>query len=124
MRYSETMDGRKILLVDDEDDIREILQTRLEMSGFEVASSPSGNEAIRLIQSGYKPNLVLSDGRMPNGDGPSLFRWLKENSVDCPVVFMTGFTDDAEHGFSGAAAVFAKPFSFDDLLKKIEELFS
>lgn len=113
---------KKVLLVDDEEDIREILQTRLEMNGYEVTAAPSGNDAIKALQGGLKPHLVLSDGRMPNGDGPSLLRWIKANSVECPVVFMTGFTDDAEHGFSGAAAVFAKPFSFDDLLKKIQEL--
>ncbi|MBC7692606.1 MAG: response regulator [Methylotenera sp.] len=116
-----TTQPRKILIVDDEPLIREILRFALQFEGHEVLEAESGHRAFELLQS-QAVDLVLSDIRMPNGDGIELLANIRaQDAVTPPVVFMTGFSDlSRENAISkGASELIYKPFELDQLLKII-----
>jgi CheY-like chemotaxis protein len=106
---------RKILIVDDEDDIREVAQMSLEMvGGWEVLAARSGRQAIE-IAAREQPDAILLDVMMPAMDGPTTLRHLRQDEAtrEIPVIFLTakvqgrerrGFGDLDVHG------VIAKPF--------------
>ncbi len=106
---------RRILCVDDEDDILEVVRLCLEMlGGFEVFCCQGGREAVEKI-SAIRPDLVLLDVMMPGMDGPATLLELQKSSVDrtVPVVFMTArirSTEAEEYMQLGASGVVAKPF--------------
>ena len=80
---------RRILLVEDEEDIREVAQMALEaVGGFTVETAGSGAEALEKVPA-FSPDLILMDCMMPVMDGPSAFRALRERRLDVPVIFMT-----------------------------------
>ncbi len=116
--------GKKILVVDDEPDLREILKEEFTFEGADVSEAKNGNEAFQIIQ--QKPiELVLSDIRMPGGDGVSLLRNIKAKHLSYPsVILITGFADiSASDAYEiGAEGFFAKPFQLEDLLAKVNSL--
>ena len=84
----------KILIVEDNDSLRELLATSLAVSyGFKVVQSPSGNEAIKLLEKGERFTVVVSDFNMPNGNGADLQRYLVQS--DCRSLFFF-FTSEME----------------------------
>lgn len=107
--------SRKILLVDDEDDIREVAQMSLEMTaGWEVLAAPSGAEALRLAQS-ERPDAILLDVMMPGMDGPATARELKSRpeTADIPIVLLTAKVQAADRrrfDDLGVAGILSKPF--------------
>ncbi|HEY0017047.1 MAG TPA: response regulator [Longimicrobium sp.] len=107
--------SRKILLVDDEDDIREVAQMSLEMTaGWEVIAAPSGAEALRLAQS-ERPDAILLDVMMPGMDGPATARELKARpeTADIPIVLLTAKVQAADRrrfDDLGVAGILSKPF--------------
>lgn len=106
---------RRILIVDDEDDIREVAQLSLEMmGGWEVVSASSGAEALRRAEAD-RPDAILLDVMMPEMDGPSTVRQLRENPAtrEIPVVLLTAKVQPADHQrFTDLAVsgVLSKPF--------------
>jgi CheY-like chemotaxis protein len=106
-------DLRRILLVEDEEDIREVAQMALEaVGGFTVETAGSGAEALEKATA-LPPDLVLMDCRMPVMDGPTAFRAMRERRLDVPVIFMTASVQDHEvaaYTAMGAMGVIAKPF--------------
>lgn len=106
---------RKILLVDDDADIRTICTLSLEtIGGYDVQTCINGREALDCISS-FDPDLVVLDVMMPELDGPSTLARLKEDGVtgNVPVVFLTarsGPEDTARFLEMGARAVVPKPF--------------
>ena len=85
------MAGKKILLIDDENDIRTIARISLEtIGGFEVVLAGGGEEGLE-VSAREKPDLILLDVMMPGLDGPATLKRLKETpaSADVPVVFLT-----------------------------------
>lgn len=112
---------KTILVVDDEVDLREAIAFDLKRRGFKVLQAGSGSEALSLTEK-EAVNLVISDVRMPGGNGAELLGRLKEkNSFGPALMFITGFTDmrpeDAYH--LGAEAVFSKPFDRQALLAAV-----
>ena len=88
------MDQAKILVVDDEPDIRELVSEILEDEGYEVTVAEDG-AAARAAFARNKPDLVLLDIWMPDVDGITLLKeWSAGGKLDCPVVIMSG------HGLS------------------------
>ena len=83
----------KILIADDEADLREMLSILLESKGHIVKAASSGNEAFNLFQ---KENfdIVLSDFKMPDGNGASLLKRIREVNKDVSFYMMSGFLDD------------------------------
>lgn len=113
---------KKILIVDDEDDLREALAISLQRSGYCVVEASCGKEALALIQN-EKPDLVLSDVRMPNGDGIFLVKKLiLEQLAYPPVIFITGYADlTVEEAYDlGVEAIFPKPFDLGNLNEAIK----
>jgi CheY-like chemotaxis protein len=117
-------EGISILIVDDEPDLLEILSFEFEHRGATVHVASDGNAAFEIIQS-RKVDLILSDIRMPGGDGISLIKRIKALQFDKPVMlFITGFTDlttQAAYDL-GAAAVFTKPYDIQSMVAKLLSL--
>jgi len=110
-----------ILIVDDEADLRDAISFDFKRKGFKVLTASCGEEAVRVIDSN-KIDLILSDVRMPNGDGLSILDHVKKKNVFTPVVmFITGFADiTLEEAFErGADAVFSKPFDRKVLMESV-----
>src|SRR5712671_4895262 len=109
------MGSIRILHVDDEPDIREVVQVSLGLDpDFSVRSCASGRDALA-VTADWSPDLVLLDVMMPDMDGPTTLAHLRERpaTVEVPIVFMTARaqSSDIEHFMSlGAAGVIAKPF--------------
>jgi DNA-binding NtrC family response regulator len=108
----------RILLVEDKDSLREMLRHALERQGHAVLEARDEPEAVRLLQQG-QPDLVLSDLRLPEGDGFGVLRASKETDSDIPVIVMTAFgrIEDAVTAMKeGALDFLAKPVDPDHLL--------
>jgi two-component system, OmpR family, alkaline phosphatase synthesis response regulator PhoP len=109
------MSKPRILAVDDEEDIRELVRYNLEKEGFEVSTAESGESALELIRSG-RPDLVLLDLMLPGMDGFEVCRILKRNADTSaiPIVMLTakGEESDIVTGLElGAEDYITKPFS-------------
>ena len=121
-------DGRRVLLVDDEDDIRSIAELSLRaLGGWDVRTAASGVEALGVTRDDAFDVIVL-DVMMPELDGPSTLRRLREDGVQTPVVFLTAKvqpTDRRALEEAGAAGMLAKPFDpmrlSDELARVLEE---
>lgn len=80
----------KILVVDDEPAIREIIILMIEMNGeFDIYQAASGNEAINFIKKEKSFDLVLCDYRMPDGDGGKVYSFLSDNAPGVPFVMVS-----------------------------------
>jgi two-component system, NtrC family, response regulator PilR len=109
--------GAKILIVDDDRSIRELLTILFESDGYQVESASSAEEALRIF-SKASPDLVLSDLNMPGLSGLELIREVKVRDPNCFVVVVTGFgsTESAVEAMKlGAANYVLKPFNNDEL---------
>jgi CheY-like chemotaxis protein len=99
-----------ILVVDDERDVRDLFADTLRENGHHVEDARDGDQALRLIDEGLRPCLVLSDVMMPRMDGWDLNRALAKRFPDLPVVLVTG-----DRLLSIRAPVRDKPASPDEL---------
>lgn len=118
------LDGKAILVVDDEPDLREILSDEFRHAGAIVHEAANGQEALRQSASQHF-DVIVTDLRMPGGDGFSLARALKARNTISPIlVLMTGFADlTAEEAFDvGVEAFLTKPFHLDAIRENIERL--
>jgi len=113
----------KLLVVDDDDDLRLLLQTTLPREGYEVLTAGSGMEGIRLLFS-QQPNVVLLDVMMPGMDGWEVLERIREVST-VPVIMLTA-VDGVPHRVRGltrgADDYVVKPFHRDELVARIEAL--
>jgi CheY-like chemotaxis protein len=116
------MPARRVLLVEDDRDIREGVRALLEEAHYEVVEAVNGSEALKHLRNGAHVGLILLDLMMPVMDGATLLDWLEldESLSAIPVVLMSAHTA-ATH--RRARAVVAKPFDSEDLLAIIEENF-
>jgi CheY-like chemotaxis protein len=117
------MNAPAILIVDDEEDLREAIAFDFKRKKFKVLTAGSGREAMKVIEAN-PVNVVLSDMRMANGDGMELLEWIKARHAFIPVVmFITGYADIAlEEAYDkGAEAVFSKPFDRKVLFSTVEK---
>lgn len=107
--------AKRVLIVDDEDDIREVAALSLSsLAGYEVLSAGSGTSAL-VIAATQQPDAILLDVMMPDMDGPTTLRKLQDqpSTANIPVVFLTAKVQPSERArFAslGAAAVLSKPF--------------
>ncbi|MFQ3348399.1 MAG: DNA-binding response OmpR family regulator [Paracoccaceae bacterium] len=113
---------RRILLVDDDDDLREALAEQLTLTqDFIVAEAISGASALGAIK-GQIFDLILLDVGLPDTDGRELCRMIRKQGVKCPIVMLTGYDTDADtiYGLDvGANDYVAKPFKFPVLLARL-----
>ena len=113
----------KVLIADDEANVRELCRVVLEGEGFEVIEAKDATQAIALTRE-HQPDLVLLDWMMPGVDGMEALRVLKSSATtrDIPVVMLTALDGLAEitvATYSGADGYVTKPFEVDDLLSLV-----
>lgn len=116
----------KILVIDDEEHILELLKFNLELSGLDVCVSPEANQAIELIGK-EKPDLLLLDWMLPKISGIDILRKIRqdENIYDLPVIMLTAknMEDDKIQGLNvGADDYITKPFSIKELMARINTI--
>jgi two-component system, OmpR family, response regulator len=112
----------RLLVVDDESTILELLSGSLRFAGYEVVTAASGAEAVRAATSA-RPDLVLLDVMMPDGDGFDVLHRIRSAGPEIPVIFVTARDEvpDRVTGFAaGADDYVTKPFSLDELLARIQ----
>lgn len=117
----------KLLIVDDNPGVLEALWIFLQDQGYDIALAQNGLEALRLIQGGLIPHLIITDILMPEMDGFELCRAIrKDQSLSrIPFLFLTAFSQacDRLNGYwAGADDYMTKPFNFEDLNLKIKTL--
>ena len=118
---------RRLLIIDDEDHIREIAQVSLEMvGGWDVLTASCGSDGIAQAEV-ERPDAILLDVMMPEMDGPTTFRELQASPVtrQIPVILLTAKVQPAERrGFAelGVHGVLAKPFDPIGLPGQVAEL--
>ncbi|MCS7286819.1 MAG: response regulator [Anaerolineae bacterium] len=118
----------KILVIEDEKDILELVEISLQLGGFEVAKAIDGLEGLEKAIS-EKPDLILLDIKLPKLSGYDVCKKLKEIPItkDIPVVFLTARGQDHEikAGFeSGGDDYIVKPFAPDELPRRVREILS
>jgi two-component system, NtrC family, response regulator AtoC len=115
----------KVLLADDEDDIREVIEDRLNAWGFSVVTAVTGAQALRRITT-EKFDGVLLDVKMPEMTGIEVLEKVRERHLDVPIIIVTSSTSrDAAIGSlaKGANEFILKPFEWEELKSKIEKVF-
>ena len=113
-----------ILVVDDEPLVRSTLVTALERAGHSVVFCESGQQAVEAFAKSPF-DAVLSDVRMPQGDGAWLLQQIRKTAPDLPVILMTGLTDDRRLqgvAFDARTRLLKKPLDLRGLLVLLEEL--
>ena len=118
---------KKILIVDDQIEVRELVSITLNVDGYETYQANSGKKAIEIAKA-EKPELIIMDVMMPGGmTGVEATHIIKNDheTKDCTVIMLTaeGRKSDRELGLkAGASDYFIKPFSPLDLMRKVEEV--
>ena len=114
----------RILIVEDEADLRDLLQDDLEANGYETAVAIDGRAALtRLEREQEIIDLVLTDVRMPGVKGDELLSWMRLTRPEAPVIVMTAFgsvEQAVEMVKAGAYQYLTKPFQTDELLRVVE----
>ncbi len=121
------MATKRILVIDDEDGIREIIQICLEAAaGWEVVTAASGSEGLADAQT-TQPDAILLDVMMPDMDGPTTFRLLQANVTTrhIPTILLTAkakISEQQQFIDLGVTGVITKPFKAQDLVNQIREI--
>lgn len=113
--------GQRILLVDDEDNLRSMLDAALSHHGFEVHAVADGHSAVTAAME-QQPDLIVLDVMLPDLDGFEVCRRLRADGVKAPVVFLTAKDDTADkvRGLTiGGDDYLVKPFSLEELVARI-----
>ncbi|HEX6523886.1 MAG TPA: response regulator transcription factor [Streptosporangiaceae bacterium] len=111
----------KVLVVDDEPNIRELVEVALKFHGCAVSVSPNGNDALHQAEV-YQPDLMILDVMLPDMDGFEVCRTLRTGGNDVPVIFLTArdTTTDTIRGLTlGGDDYVTKPFSVEALVARV-----
>src|SRR5512139_4036125 len=116
-------DQKKVLVVEDEPDIRNLIAFALQYAGYRVLVSADGDDAVRLAGE-EQPDLILLDVKMPKMDGYEACQLLRaqDSTKDIPVVFLSARGQDSEiqRGLElGAEEYILKPFAPDELYRRV-----
>jgi two-component system OmpR family response regulator len=116
-----TVTGERLLLVDDEDNLRSMLEAALRHSGFEVHPAATGRAALEEVPK-VDPDLIVLDVMLPDLDGFAVYQRLRSEGNRTPVLFLTArdTTEDKVRGLTmGGDDYLVKPFSLDELVARI-----
>jgi two-component system response regulator MprA len=114
----------RVLVVEDDADLRRLLRRGLEEEGFEVVQASTGNDAVSLAES-EPPNLLVVDIGLPDADGRDVVQAVRSHGVESPVLFLTARDQmvDRLAGFSaGGDDYLTKPFEFAELIARLRAL--
>ncbi len=110
---------KRILVVEDEEKLRRVIELQLAASGFDVDKAATAEEALKIVD---RADLVLTDFRLPNMDGLQLLGLIRRQNAQVPVVIMTAYGSietAVEAMKSGATDFLLKPFSLDHLMQVV-----
>lgn len=118
------MEPIKVLVVDDEPNIRDLLASGLRFAGFSVLAVGNGNEAVIAAEKG-NPDLILLDVMLPDMSGFSVTKKLRSMNILAPVLFLTA-RDEVEDKITGLTVggddYMTKPFSLDEIIARIHAI--
>lgn len=121
------MAEKKILIVDDEEDLLRTLEARLSTKGYHIWKAANGRDAILLAKTKH-PDLIILDVVMPGMDGGQVANILKDDpeTKDIPIIFLTALVTKKEEEKKsgepiGGRYFIAKPYNPEDLLKEVEK---
>jgi two-component system, OmpR family, response regulator MprA len=117
----------RLLVADDSETVLLMLQRRLEMEGYEVITAADGFQALERLEDANsgKPDVILLDAMMPNMSGTEVLEKLRDAGSKIPVLMISAHLDANEPDRMrslGAADCIPKPFEWEDLIGRIEEL--
>src|SRR6188472_1135309 len=114
-------ESARVLVVDDEESITQLVSTVLRYEGFQVETAADGRAAVQLART-FQPDIVVLDVMLPDLDGFEVYRRLANGSTAVPVLFLTArdSTEDRVHGLTlGADDYVGKPFSLEELIARV-----
>jgi len=119
-------DKKKILVIDDEEDIQKLLKIRLEQEGFSVITANDGEKGLKAAEL-EMPDLILMDIMMPNMDGYSCLKEIRkiQKIKDTHVLMLSGKEEEKIRdlfAFQKISGYMEKPFELDNLVAKIKEI--
>ncbi|MFM1984564.1 MAG: hypothetical protein RL723_999 [Actinomycetota bacterium] len=118
------MENVKVLIVDDEPNIRDLLSTSLRFAGFSVHAVANGADAVNAAEKG-EPDIILLDVMLPDMNGFSVTKKLRSMGINAPVLFLTA-RDETEDKITGLTVggddYMTKPFSLDEIVARINAI--
>ena len=117
-------DSRRVLIVEDDETLRQIVARHLRSMGYEVAEAPSAEDAVRAVEGAWHPDVVLLDLNLPGDTGWDLLRGPAFAAAGSPPVIITSATTVSPKRLAefGCAGYLPKPFPLDTLVATIERL--
>jgi two-component system OmpR family response regulator len=119
------MAGPRVLIVEDDPDLRDVLRRALAEDGFDPTSTATGAELLRCVESGPAPDLLIVDVGLPDADGRDVCQALRARGIHTPVLFLTArdAVSDRVAGFAaGGDDYLIKPFDLDELVARLRAL--
>lgn len=113
-----------LLIVEDEENIREMLQLNLELEGYEVSIAKTGIQAIKMVKAEYF-DLIILDIMLPEMDGITVCETIRTQNIDVPILFLSAkdsVADRIEGLKKGGDDYLTKPFNLEELLLRVEKL--
>ena len=118
------MDKLKVLVVDDEPNIRDLLSASLRFAGHQVATAANGSDAIKMITD-TSPDIVLLDVMLPDISGFGVTKKIRGMGIETPILFLTA-RDDTEDKVAGLTVggddYVTKPFSLDEIMARVSAI--
>jgi two-component system OmpR family response regulator len=121
---TETTDSYRVLVVDDEPNIVDVISMALRYQGFEVSSAATGGEALTAVRA-FRPHLMVLDVMLPDMEGFDVAARLGAQRADVPIIFLTArdSTEDKIRGLTtGGDDYVTKPFSLEELVARIRTI--
>ncbi|MEN9753465.1 MAG: hypothetical protein RL670_1156 [Actinomycetota bacterium] len=118
------MENIKVLVVDDEPNIRDLLATSLRFAGFNVLAVANGTDAVTAAEKG-DPDIILLDVMLPDMNGFSVVKKLRSMDIHAPVLFLTARDETADKVMGltvGGDDYMTKPFSLDEIIARIQAI--
>jgi DNA-binding NtrC family response regulator len=112
----------QVLVIDDDESMRFMMQSKLFQSGYNVTLAASGSHAVQIFQTGKNFDLVLCDLKMPLKTGIDVIKFMKDNKIQIPTIIVTGFPERDKiiaAAQMGVQDVLVKPVRHQELMKMI-----
>jgi len=115
--------NKTVMVVDDQDELRESISTFLQNEGYQTVSASNGEEALRLLEKHIKVDIILLDVMMPKMNGYEALRALRMTKNSTPVIMLTAKTDEVDKLLGlelGADDYITKPFSLREVVARLK----